>query len=216
MMGFNQQLLATLINDINPVDDHPIRFLLVDTDDFDVFLGNSLSQRQAGRHVRRRISQDEFDAARQRDEIIGRNGEKLVQTHFELSLKDHAIFCYKWVSCEDVTAPYDFELTNNNGETILLDVKSTGGSFAAPIHISIAQLLTMAQNDKRYDLYRVYELNEKRGKFRIAKNMHDYACSILEVFQTLPEGIQVETIILSPGMINFDGEQIVVLSEDGD
>jgi hypothetical protein len=57
----------------------------------------------------------------------------------------------------------------------------------------------MSSNNEEYQIYRIFELNEdaKTAKFKIAKDVRDFAKGTLEVFKNLPEGVCVDKISVS-------------------
>ncbi|MDR0882954.1 MAG: DUF3883 domain-containing protein [Candidatus Adiutrix sp.] len=126
------------------------------------------------------------------------------------------INAYEWTSRQNAVAPYDFELTASSGEQVLLDVKSTSGDFLAPLHISMAEILPMADVDKRYDLYRVYSLTERGGKLRVAEDMRKFAISLLDIMAILPNGLRVDGISVDPAQLPFGNEQELLFPDEVD
>ena len=71
-------------------------------------------------------------------------------------------------------------------QKILLDVKSTTGEFSRNLHISMNELYQMAESQQRYDLYRVYLIN-------------DY-------INNLPEKVMPDGFSVNPEIIDFSEE----------
>jgi hypothetical protein len=83
-------------------------------------------------------------------------------------------------------------------------VKSTTGPFDNVFHISMSELIEAAQAPERYDLYRVFELNDDGGKVRIARDIRSFAKSILGALSTLPAGVRCDSfsvVVTAPGLV---------------
>ena len=106
-------------------------------------------------------------------------------------------------SFDDYVAPYDFTVVNAAGNEIRLDVKSTSGPFERPLHVSMAELLEMADEGRRYDLYRVYGLEEGAASLRIAENLSGFAASLIRVFEGLPAGVTPDGVSIAPDTLPF-------------
>jgi hypothetical protein len=83
---------------------------------------------------------------------------------------------FEWTSKQDVESPYDF-LVNKDDADILIDVKTTPRIFDCDLHISLSQLRLMSSEQRRYDIYRVFDLNEesRTAQLRIAKDVRNFA-----------------------------------------
>ena len=163
-----------------------------------------------------RLSQEEREAIGQEAKEAGELGEKLVNTYFNKLRREQKILTHEWTSKNNPTSPYDFRVTDNSGITSLLDVKSTKKEFARAMSISNRQIDTMAQNIERYDLYRVYELDEKGGKLRIVEGMRNFAQSILDITDNLPTGIRIESFFVEPKQIKNFSETLELSFSDED
>lgn len=208
--------LTVLVERVNPVENHPVRRLLVDADVIEVVQGDAQARLRVFRRTGRAMSQDELKTARQKAEDIGRLGEALIDAHFEACHAAAKIAGYEWVSDKNAVAPYDFRVLAASGEKSLLDVKSTSGEFSAPLHVSMAEIMTMAEAPEQYDLYRVYALNEQGGKLRIAEGMRDFARTLLTVMSALPAGVRVDGISIDPTRLSFGAEQALTFPEEED
>jgi hypothetical protein len=194
------------IADENNDDEHPIRELTLDTELEDAAVGGAkgvaaLNRRSTGRAVGR----DELQRARQAAEQIGRIGEEFVFAHLTGLRISGTIQDFKWVSDTNAVAPYDFLIIDKNGREVALDVKSTGGEFERPIHVSSNELAEMTVQTRRYDLYRVYEISESKAKLRIVENLSGIAATVRQLLTGLPEGIEVDSISIEPVTLPFRG-----------
>jgi hypothetical protein len=206
--------LAALVQRVNPVENHPIRRFFVDSDVIEAVQGDAQARLRVFRRTGRIMSQEELKAARQKAEETGKAGEELIATYFEGRLEDQSINGYEWIAHQNAVAPYDFKLIDTSGFTSLLDVKSTTGAFSAPLHISMAEIDTMANTPERYDLYRVYSLDEKGGKLRIARDMRGFAKSLVDIFSALPTGVRIDGISLDPAQMDFGQEEYLTFPDD--
>ncbi len=119
---------------------------------------------------------------------------------------------FEWTSEQDVESPYDF-LVNKDDADILIDVKTTPRIFDCDLHISLSQLRLMSSEQRRYDIYRVFDLNEesRTAQLRIAKDVRNFAKKILKVFENyLPQGVAVDAISVSPSILSFQDETEII------
>lgn len=183
--------------------EHSIYRFFLDDDMVSVAEGDT----EAILHVYKRsgtvMTADELVTAKEKAAHIGSCGEELVSQYFERMLDNGEIADFTWISRENAVAPYDFEVKELDGSTYRLDVKSTTGKFETKIHISGAELLTMADDTIGYKLCRVYEISEECAKLKIAPQMSDYAKNILKVLSTLPKGISVDSVSCDPRLLDF-------------
>lgn len=208
--------LIDLVQKTNPVDSHPIRRFILDTDLIQAVQGDAEAKLRAFKGSGRTMSKQELISAKQRADETGNAGEELVASYLEMCMKRQNLRGYEWVSSENAIAPYDFCITDNSSVRSVLDVKTTSGGFSAPLHISMAEVITMANIPERYDLYRVYDLNGQSGKLRIAKDMRDFAKSLTGVFSGLPKGVRVDGISVDPSVVPFadDEENLFFPTDD--
>jgi hypothetical protein len=87
---------------------------------------------------------------------------------------------------------------------VRVDVKSTDGGFGRRIHISFGELLAMADATTRYDLYRVYDMEEERAVMRVARNLRGFAQATLATLGGLAAGVSVTGISVDPKTLPFD------------
>lgn len=208
--------LTVLVKQANPAENHPIRRFTVDADIIEAVQGDAQARLRVFRRTGRSMSQDELRSARQKAEDTGERGEELVASYFEGRLETRQINSYEWTSRQNAIAPYDFKLSEKDGLSVLLDAKTTTGDFSSSLHISMAEIVTMAQAQERYDLYRVYSLTEGAAKLRIAADMRSFAQRTLDVLENLPSGVRVDGISVDPTQFSFGPEQALSLPEDED
>lgn len=182
------QAIADRLND----DLHPFHELTLDAELEDAALGGvrgatTLRRRQATRSLTR----DELQRARRIAEEVGRTGEEFVLQHLMRLKEAGAIFDFIWASDKNAVAPYDFIIVLPDHREVAIDVKSTSGEFERPIHISGSELFEMT-SDRRYDIYRVFEILDTSAELRISEGVERLAQQILESFKQLPPGVRVD------------------------
>ena len=203
--------LAAMVGAINPAESHPIRRLLIEDDVIEVVQGDAQAQLRVFCRTGRTMSQEELKAARQKAEQTGNAGEELAADFLDSLVESGTISSYEWVSRQNAVAPYDFKIKSLSNGEILLDVKSTTGDFASPLHISMAEIVTMAEAIERYDLYRIYSLTDHGGKLRVAEDLRGFAKSLLSVMNSLPLGVRVDGISVDPTQLPFGDEVMISL-----
>lgn len=216
MLAISFPKLEQLLNEVTMLAEHPLNELLIDELLEDAALngykGNQLIRfRKSGK----KLSRIELNRAKQNADAVGQLGEEFVYAYLE-NLKENAhLRGINWASIEDAVSPYDFEITDNKGNTSILDVKSTTGNFNRAIHISLSELIMMRESNNRYDLYRIYGISDSTAKLRISRDLSGFANAILEKFEKLQKGVMVDSISVDPRELNFDRE-IEIKIPDGD
>jgi hypothetical protein len=174
--------------------EHPIRELL--DIEMDVALEEAaLGSTEAIRKLRtrpsaRRMSAVALAKARASAEANGRDGEVLVNVYLQHALADGRIRSFTWVSEENAISPWDFELIEMDGTPVRIEVKSTGGGFDRPIHISQNEVLAAGEPSAvRTDLYRVFALGNDGGWLRTARGIATLCRPITEAVVALGAGI---------------------------
>lgn len=207
--------LASVLNGLNLPDGHPV----LDFIDSDVLEDASQGGLEGLRSLRKRrknrgVSKEELGRAKLAADRIGRLGEELLNGWFELEKEGGNITSFEWVSKDNAISPYDFELIDLKGEARKIDAKSTAGDFSNPVHVSIAELMEMAQGDVSYDIYRLYSVKETSARLRIARNLKAKATEILAPFESLPAGVTVDSVSIKPDVLSFEKEISINLEED--
>ena len=144
------------------------------------------------------MTRQELERARQRADDIGRLGEELIDGYFASQQATGLI--------ENAIAPFDFRLGGGVGEKV--EVKSTCGAFGQVIHISLGQLVEM-RGTQPYRLYRVYALDEHKANLRTAKELRQFAETVLRQLGGLPTGVEADGISVRPDTLTF-GEEVVI------
>ena len=164
----------------------------------------------------RKISRDELQENKDKADKIGFKGEAAVNAFLNKLQQKGQIDSYEWVSDLNATSSYDFWVSIESQPKTLIDVKSTNGKFDNVIHISLSELQQMGYGDERYDIYRVFEIDEtnKTVKLRILENVRDFAKSILNIFDGLPTGVLADSISVEPSTLDFLREIITIQIPD--
>lgn len=203
--------LEAILRPLNLDEAHPARGLIIDERDLeDAAQKGILGTRTLRKHAAGRpVTRSQLEQALQRAERIGLLGEECVRAYLGALCDRRELASYDWVAEENAVAPYDFKITNPDGTSRSMEVKSTNGEFARPIHISLAELEEMRTSVDPYDLVRVYELSEVTGKLRIAHDVRGLAERILGALRELPEAVTVDSISVLPTALGF-AEEILV------
>ena len=115
----------------------------------------------------------DISKARKKADETGRKGELLIDAYLARLADNGEIVTYCWMNREEESyAPFDFKITNNNGEIIYVDVKTTGYKFDNPVIFSSkeAEFITKCPS---YQIYRVFENND-RYYLRVCSNASDH------------------------------------------
>ena len=194
--------LESIINTAGVPDEHPINKYVLSNDMIEVVQGSAEAQLRVYRRSGRTMSQDRLRAARLKAEHIGNMGEELIAAYLSCKLENSEINDFTWASRINAIAPYDFETVSLENVKTLIDVKTTTGAFSTNLHISMAEIETMALENE-YVIYRVFDITDTGGKLRISMPMRQYALDVKETFHSLPEGTKVDSISCNPDCIGF-------------
>ncbi|KAA3645350.1 MAG: DUF3883 domain-containing protein [Chloroflexi bacterium] len=186
----------------HPIHDFVMFEVMVDAAQGGIEGINRLRSRPTYRRMTRRSLED----ARTRAGNIGFQGEELINTFLTMLQENAEIQSFEWTSFENAISPFDFSVTQNDGSVVLVDVKSTSGRFENRIHISYNELLQISSEEFRYDIYRVYELNDGGAVLRISRNLNDFGRSVVTALQTLPEGVHPDGVSISSTVLEFEEE----------
>jgi hypothetical protein len=138
----------------------------------------------------RRMTVAALAKARASGEAIGRDGELLINIHFQKAQAEGRIRSFTWVSEENAISPWDFEVVELDGTIVRVEVKSTGGGFDRPIHISNNEVLSAAEaSAPRTDLYRVFALGDDGGWLRVSNGIASICRTIVGAASALGAGI---------------------------
>lgn len=162
----------------------------------------------------RGVTQDELKSAIKNAEATGRLGEELVNLYLEELKENETIENYKWDADENAISPYDFSIITDGSISTYIDVKSTVGDFSNPVHISLGEMKQIAYGDSPYDIYRVYDTKYTGAKFRIARNLKDFALDILSQASHLPEGVSVDSFSINVSNLPFENEIAITTTNE--
>lgn len=193
---------------------HPIRLLALDTVMEDAALGGAHAiETLLASPVTPKISAEALRRMKQNAERTGALGEELVNIHLGQRQSRGEIESFQWTAREIVLSPFDFRLVEPGGAPVLLDVKSTKNEFEADLHVSHAELRQMVTAAERYDLYRAYRVEEATAQLRIARDVRDFARTVLDGLHGLPSGVLADSVSFSPTLLQF-GEPIDLAMPD--
>jgi hypothetical protein len=207
MITLTPSELDEAIKMVDPVPMHHIYELALDTDKLnadveDIALGGSRGRTRL-RASTRKISREDFQKAKENADAVGLTGEQFVNGYL-LRLKAAGLIRdFAWVSIQNAISPYDFWIDHVGTGKTFVDVKSTQGEFERTLHVSYNELLQMRAGTERYDIYRVYDINESSAQLRITEGVREFAAGILEILERLPAGISSDSISFSPAALPF-------------
>ena len=148
------------------------------------------------------FSPDDYAAMLAKAKKNGEDGEGLINDFFR---QQREILSFKWVSHSNAMSCHDFLLTMPSEEIVKAEVKSTDGPFKNIIHISISELRDAAEGQEQYDLYRVYNLTPDGGKLRIARNLREFAKSVIACL-ALPTGVHCDGFSIDVSSLVWEQE----------
>lgn len=153
----------------------------------------------------KRVSRDLLLRAKSNFDRVGELGEQFVNSYLTKLKADAVIEELEWSSRDNAASPYDFRM-RVGGEWVLIDVKATESSFNNRIHVSLSELRQMGYGSEKYDLYRVFEMDDASAKLRIAENMKDWAKSVVDVLAGLPARVTAGSVTVPPPDLPFGSE----------
>lgn len=196
---------------------HPIHELLLGSALEDVALGGSegirtLTRRESGATM----SRVELLRARASAEAAGERGEEFVNVYLLRERSHGRLTSSEWVSRKNAVAPYDFTVRQRDDIVELVDVKSTTGEFERSVHVSRAELETMAADSRPYRVYRVYEMDERHCMLRVSSPLNLWAQGVLDAMKAVPSGVSVDSVSVLVTSIAFGPPIAVSLPDDSD
>lgn len=202
--------LESVVANADPILEHPIFDFLLDSDFEDAVLGGARGKANLfKRHAIRPITKSALQKARKEAEVVGLQGEEILNSFLEKEVSSGKIKHYEWISLTNAVAPYDFKLVENDGTQVFVDAKSTTGEFARALHVSMNELLEMANHDLRYDIYRLYEVSDSSAKIRVCKGLKNFAREIIETFRKLPDGVRPDSVSIQTNVLSFGKEYTI-------
>jgi hypothetical protein len=213
MATIDRLTINEIVNKCKPIDGHPIHEILFEEELEDASYGGYDGLEKILKRRRIPVSPDDLKRAKEESATVGRDGEFYINLYFDTLQREGRIESYEWSSDLNAVSPYDFNYTEQ-GQRILVEVKSTKGEFNRKLHISKHEVQQALVSDERYDIYRVYEMSEKIIKLRISKNFREFANKISIALKGLPKGVDIDSFSIDPGVLPFESEKVISI-EDG-
>ncbi|MBK5964821.1 hypothetical protein CCR95_12195 [Thiocystis minor] len=215
MAEIDQESLANVVDGVGLSDGHPV-LDLVDLDALEDAAQGGLegAAKLQQRRRARGVTSEELGRAKRSAEQIGRLGEEVLDAWLDSQQRAGVGHEYIWESVLNAVSPYDFTLLEKKTPARRIDAKSTAGDFRNPIHVSMAELLEMAEGDLPYDIYRLYGVGEATARLRIVSNLRPFAAAVLMNLSGLPEYVTVDAISIKPQALNFEREIQIDLAEN--
>jgi hypothetical protein len=187
---------------------HPIWTMAVDPE-FDAALEDVAQNGVKGTAVLKKkttkiVTAAMLAAAKATAEQNGRDGEALAWVHLQKMKMAGTWASIEWTASENAVSSFDFEAVDSSGATVRIDAKSTSGEFSRVVHMSAAEL-TVAADGNRYDLWRIYEINEDGARLRISENIGMVAKAILDAMP-LPVGVTVDSVSIDTAVLKWGSE----------
>jgi hypothetical protein len=164
----------------------------------------------------RKISKADLTKAKVKAELIGQDGEGLLNGYLAALRASGQLANYKWTAMENAIAPFDFEITEIGGQRTLIDAKATNGPFENAIHLSLAEVIEAA-GAIPYRIYRLFELDEDGSKLRKSDDIGPLAQKLKLIHEThMPAGIRVDGFSVNTSALIWSATETIVRQEDGD
>ena len=164
----------------------------------------------------RKISKAELTKAKVKAELIGQDGEGLLNGYLAALRAGGHLVDYKWTASENAIAPFDFDITDSSGQRTLIDAKATNGPFDNAIHLSLAEVIEAA-GPIPYRIYRLFELDGDGGKLRKSDDITTLAQKLKLIHEThMPFGIRVDGFSVNTAALTWSATETIIRQEDGD
>jgi len=167
----------------------------------DAALGGGKEVQDVSKKRGKSVSAAALAAAKVSAENNGRDGEALAWCHLQKLKAEGQLAAIEWSSQANAVSPFDFLVKSNANKIVKIDAKSTSGEFKRSIHMSLSELME-ASTAERYDLWRVYEINEEGAKLKIAESISEFAKSILANLKP-PTGVMVDCVSIDPEVLKW-------------
>lgn len=168
----------------------------------------------------------DISKARKNANATGRRGELLIDEYLKKLLARGEIREYTWMNRDEESfTPYDFQIVNKDGETLYVDVKSTGYNFDNPVIFS-ANEVEFIHSCPTYRIFRVFEY-EGHYYLRICSNARNHFSKIhkmVEAFKKSSEELMrvcemsmsikpsMQTDLVFEEQINIDADPDTMVS----
>ena len=124
---------------------------------------------------------------------------------------------HEWIAQANAISPFDFRLTDKDGDERHVDAKSTSGRFANPVYMSIAEIRHAVHGGAPYDIFRLYNVKETSASLKIARNVGLQLASVLNTLKDIPEGVSVDSLSFEPSFFDFDSKDFSIeVAGEGD
>lgn len=159
----------------------------------------------------RKISKDELSARLDEANRIGTGGENIFNTWLDNkpTINNKRVKKHIWKAETYATAPYDFEVTFDDGTKSLLELKTTSGPFNNTVYLSSAELNIMAEANSNVILVRLFDFNDD-PKICFAFDTKEKAELILSSISfPAPQQVGLVSIWVKPDFFAFE-EKIII------
>ncbi len=212
MIEITRELVATAA--IGTPASHPVWALAADPDYDaaleDAALGGSEGVEKLVAKPAKPVSAATLAAKKLAMEKNGRDGEALAWVYLNSMQESGHCSSIVWVSDSNAVSPFDFTAVFGSAN-VRIDAKSTSGKFNQLIHMSRAELVAAAKGE-RYDLWRIYLIDEDGARLKIAENIAKTASAVLAGI-SLPKGVTVDAVSIDPEILKW-GEEILIERPD--
>jgi hypothetical protein len=163
----------------------------------------------------RRISKNDLLKARAKAELVGQDGEGLLNGYFAAQVGAGKLATYIWAAASNAIAPFDFEITDAHGQKSLVDAKATNGPFENTIHLSLAEVIEAA-GPTPYRIYRLFGLDADGGQLRISDDISLLATKLKLIHEThMPAGIRVDGFSIGTEALTWGAAVHIAREDDG-
>jgi len=162
-----------------------------------------LSQGNNSLSTRKKPRKYDIEKAQKIFQKIGKQGEELVNIYLEKEKHKGQIKNFTWVNKNSESGlPFDFEITNNQGERIYSDAKSTSYKFEQPIFFSSQELKFIHQNSN-YHIHRVFNLREQ-AKLKICHNIESISHNFIKELNIFSQKINHKGLLFNSMKISIN------------
>ncbi len=180
----------------------------------DAAFGGEKGAEQLAKKSAKVVSATTLAAAKASAEKNGRDGEALAWLYLQSLQAGGSLKSIEWTSQSNAVSSFDFQIVDNADVTVRIDAKSTSGEFGWPIHMSMSELRAAAMGT-RYDIYRLYHLDEDGAFIKIASDIQATAKDILNALKP-PKGVSIDGVSIDPAILSWGEEIIFGRPEEGD
>lgn len=135
---------------------------------------------QIGKQIKKYKRQD-IEKANQLFKQVGYSGEQIIAEYLERQKRAHIINNYRWMNVNTESgAPFDFIINEGLDTENFVDVKSTRFDFNQYLYYSDEEIsfIHSLEEDKKYAVYRMFNMDNTQKKFCICTNCMSYVSSV--------------------------------------